>query len=53
MVGRFEPSAGGLVKLINCEGEDDTATHSNTSPKVNFALEWQAPTDYVGDIIFK
>lgn len=53
VVGRFEPSASGLVKLINCEGENDTATHSNTSPKVNFALEWQAPTDYIGDIIFK
>lgn len=53
VVGRFDPSAGGQVKLINCEGEDDTATHSNTSPKVNFALEWQAPTDYIGDIIFK
>ncbi|CAO1339323.1 unnamed protein product [Diamesa serratosioi] len=52
VVGRFETSTGGLVKLINCEGEEDTATHSNTSPKVNFALEWQSPTDYIGDIIF-
>ena len=53
VVGRFLPATSELVKLINCEGEDDTATHSNTSPKVNFALEWQAPTDYIGDIIFK
>jgi Reeler domain len=53
IVGRFASSADGLVKLINCEGAQDTATHSNTSPKVDFGLDWQAPTDYLGDVIFK
>lgn len=53
VVGRFAASADGLVKLINCDGAQTTATHSNTSPKVDFGLDWQAPTDYLGDIIFK
>lgn len=53
VVGRFASSADGLVKLINCNGAQNTATHSDTSPKVEFGLDWQAPTDYLGDIIFK
>lgn len=53
IVGRFASSADGLVKLIDCEGSQDTATHSNTSPKVDFGLDWQAPTDYLGDVVFK
>lgn len=53
VVGRFAASADGLVKLINCDGAQNTATHANTSPKVDFGLDWQAPTDYLGDIIFK
>lgn len=53
VVGRFASSADGLVKLIDCGGSQDTATHANTSPKVDFGLDWQAPTDYIGDIIFK
>jgi hypothetical protein len=53
VVGRFASSADGLVKLINCDGTQDTATHANTAPKVDFGLDWQAPTDYLGDIIFK
>jgi Reeler domain len=53
IVGRFASSADGLVKLINCEGAQDTATHSNTSPKVDFGLDWQAPSDYLGEVIFK
>ena len=53
VVGRFASSTDGLVKLINCDGAQNTATHSNTSPKVDFGLDWQAPNDYLGDIIFK
>lgn len=30
VVGRFAASADGLVKLINCDGLQNTATHSNT-----------------------
>jgi hypothetical protein len=53
VVGRFASSADGLVKLISCDGAQNTATHANTAPKVDFGLDWQAPTDYLGDIIFK
>jgi Reeler domain len=53
VVGRFASSADGLVKLINCDGAQNTATHANTNPKIDFGLDWQAPTDYLGDIIFK
>lgn len=53
VVGRFAQSADGLVKLINCDGPQNTATHANTSPKVDFGLDWQAPSDYLGDVIFK
>lgn len=30
VVGRFAASSDGLVKLINCDGLQNTATHSNT-----------------------
>lgn len=53
VVGRFASSADGLVKLIDCGGSQNTATHANTSPKTDFGLDWQAPNDYIGDIIFK
>lgn len=53
VVGRFASSADGLVKLIDCGGSQNTATHANTSPKVDFGLDWQAPSDYIGDIMFK
>lgn len=53
IVGRFASSTDGLTQLIDCGGPQDTATHSNTSPKTNFGLDWQAPSDYLGDIVFK
>jgi hypothetical protein len=53
IVGRFAASADGLVKLIDCSGSQNTATHANTAPKVDFGLDWQAPSDYLGDVIFK
>lgn len=54
VVGRFASSADGLVKLINCDGgAQNTATHSSTSPKVDFGLDWQAPNDYLGEVYFK
>lgn len=53
LVGRFAPSADGLAKLIDCDGPQDTATHSSTQPKTSFGLDWQAPSDYLGDIVFK
>lgn len=53
VVGRFAPSADGLVKLIDCDGIDNTATHSNTNPKSNLGFQWQAPSDFLGDVVFK
>lgn len=53
IVGRFASSADGTIKLINCGGTENTATHSNTNLKAEFGLDWQAPTDYIGDVIFK
>lgn len=53
VVGRFAPSADGVVKLINCDGVENTATHVNPSPKRDLGLEWQAPTDFLGEIVFK
>jgi hypothetical protein len=53
IVGRFETSSDGLTRLIDCETPQDTATHANTQPKINYGLDWVAPTDYLGDIIFK
>lgn len=53
VVGRFASSADGLVKLIDCSGLENTATHANTQPKIDFGLDWQAPSDYTGDVIFK
>ena len=53
VLGRFASSADGSIKLINCQGTENTATHSNTNLKVEFGLDWQAPTDYIGDVIFK
>lgn len=53
VVGRFAPSADRLVKLINCGGFENTATHTSPSPKSSISLQWQAPADFIGDVIFK
>lgn len=52
VVGKFAASADGLVKLINCGGNQNTATHANTSPKVDFGLDWQAPTGKIFSKMF-
>lgn len=52
-LGRFALSADGLVKLINCQGIETTATHSGTTPKGELSLEWQAPLDFNGDVQFR
>lgn len=53
VVGKFARSVDGSVKLINCgDGADNTATHSNTQDKLDFGLDWQAPSDYVGEVYF-
>lgn len=53
VVGRFAKSADGTVKLINCgDGVENTATHASTSSKIDFGLDWQAPSDFVGEVYF-
>lgn len=52
VVGKFARAVDGSVKLINCNGEENTATHSNTNDKLDFGLDWQAPSDYVGEVYF-
>lgn len=52
-IGRFAPSIDGLVKLINCDGVENTATHVSPSPKGDIGLQWQAPNDFLGEVIFK
>lgn len=52
VIGRFAPSIDGLVKLINCDGVDSTATHVSPSPKGDIGLQWQAPNDFLGEVVF-
>uniref|UniRef100_A0A336L231 CSON001896 protein n=1 Tax=Culicoides sonorensis TaxID=179676 RepID=A0A336L231_CULSO len=52
VVGRFAKSADGTVKLINCDGVENTATHVSPAPKLDFGLDWQAPNDYTGEVYF-
>lgn len=52
VLGRFEQTDEGAIKLINCGGQDSTATHTNTQTKKDLALEWVAPDNFVGEIVF-
>ncbi|XP_055603210.1 putative ferric-chelate reductase 1 homolog isoform X2 [Uranotaenia lowii] len=52
VLGRFELTDEDAIKLINCGGQDDTATHTNTKTKKDLALEWIAPSDFTGEIVF-
>ncbi|XP_058458577.1 putative ferric-chelate reductase 1 homolog isoform X2 [Malaya genurostris] len=52
VVGHFELTDESAVKLINCGGERTTATHTNTQPKKDLTLEWIAPADFKGEIVF-
>lgn len=53
VVGRFAPSVDGLVKLINCRSYDNSATHTSPQPKNGLDLQWQAPSDFLGEVVFK
>lgn len=52
VVGQFAPHALGLSKHMNCNGPQTSITHSSSSPKPGITLEWQAPVDFLGRIIF-
>lgn len=53
ILGEFSPPQDRYTKIIDCGYEGNTATHSSTELKRNVILEWNAPIDYVGDIVFK
>uniref|UniRef100_A0A1L8E3J5 Putative reeler domain protein n=1 Tax=Nyssomyia neivai TaxID=330878 RepID=A0A1L8E3J5_9DIPT len=52
VIGRFNPTSDGLVKLINCNGQDNTITHVSPQAKTRISVEWEAPQDYVGPVVF-
>ncbi|XP_055859170.1 putative ferric-chelate reductase 1 homolog isoform X2 [Episyrphus balteatus] len=53
ILGQFNPTADGSAKLMNCENSvNNSATHSNASPKPVISLEWQCPVDFLGQIVF-
>lgn len=52
VLGHFEQTDESAIKLINCGGQDSTATHTNTQTKKDLTLEWVAPADFVGEIVF-
>lgn len=53
IVGHFEPPADNLFQLMSCTGTDDTATHTSRGPKNHISLQWLAPSDFVGAVVFK
>lgn len=52
VLGQFELTDESAVKLINCDGTANTATHTNTQPKKDLALEWIAPAGFKGEVVF-
>lgn len=52
ILGEFSPPLDRYTRNIDCEVRGSTATHSSTELKRNVVLEWNAPADYVGDIVF-
>lgn len=52
IVGRFTKSPDDTDKVLNCHGDQNTATHATPAPKVDVILTWRAPLDWVGDVYF-
>lgn len=56
VVGVFTLDQGNakLVKLITCDQEsaNDTATHADPGPKNNLNIQWTAPQNFEGRVIF-
>lgn len=52
VLGQFELTDESAIKLINCGGESNTATHTNTQLKKDLALEWIAPANFKGEVVF-
>lgn len=41
-----------LIRAIDCGSPANTLTHSSTEPKRSVIVDWKAPSNYIGDIIF-
>lgn len=41
------------IRLIECAGPNDTATHRNSLTKNNLEFEWTAPRDFSGEVFFR
>lgn len=54
IVGTFMTDVNENVKAMNCfQINSGTITHSNSNEKEKITLEWKAPLDFTGDIMFK
>lgn len=52
VIGQFSDRNEGNIKFMNCGGPQSSATHINPSAKQGISLEWEAPLDFVGEIVF-
>ncbi|XP_068143494.1 putative ferric-chelate reductase 1 homolog isoform X3 [Drosophila tropicalis] len=53
IVGQFSSIRDGLVKLLSCDDSiNNSATHSNAGAKPQVIIEWRAPLDFVGQVVF-
>ncbi|XP_017875392.1 putative ferric-chelate reductase 1 homolog [Ceratina calcarata] len=53
LVGEFA-NLPDTAKIVECtRGVKNAVTHTNTSKKHNLELDWEAPVDYEGTIVFK
>lgn len=54
IVGQFVRSVDPRWKLMNCAGAvGNSATHTAPLPKFRVTLQWRAPADFTGRVIFK
>lgn len=54
IVGQFLPSDDNGVRLMDCIGAvGNSVTHTSPKPKNTISLQWQAPSDFTGRIVFK
>ncbi|XP_026481171.1 putative ferric-chelate reductase 1 homolog, partial [Ctenocephalides felis] len=53
VVGTFTPAGDDTYKLIDCATPGSTATHTSTVKKQDLQLEWTAPDNFLGRVIFR
>ncbi|XP_046868903.1 putative ferric-chelate reductase 1 homolog isoform X2 [Drosophila willistoni] len=53
IVGQFSSIKDGPVKLLNCDDSvNNSATHNNAGAKPQVIIEWRAPLDFLGQVVF-